>query len=194
MKTSPAHERGWSLASGQRLMVLLLGAAVLAMFAASFWYRMEHPTMRVEIRQERAGMEQAMDMGRIQELMARIKDNPEDVPALTDLGNTFMMMGAWDKALIFLQQARNLSPDDVSVLMGLAVCRFQKKEHQKAADLFARILVLSPNDGLAHYNLAIVLKHYLGRPGDAEAHFRAVLDSDQAGPEVKDNARRELGG
>ena len=40
-------------ASGRRTLVLVLAAVLAVLFVTSFWYRMEHPSLRVEMRTER---------------------------------------------------------------------------------------------------------------------------------------------
>jgi lipoprotein NlpI len=183
-------------ASGRRTLVLVLAAVLAVLFVTSFWYRMEHPSLRVEMRTERQappGMGQGMDMNRVQELMARMGEKPEDVPTLLELADLFMGMEAWDRAALFLERAGKIAPEDPRVLRGLGMVHFEKKEFDKAAAAFAKILEREPQDPTTHYNLGIVLKHYLNRKAEADAHFKAVMGNAAADQELRQEAARELG-
>ncbi len=185
-------------AFGRRIMVLALAAVLAVLFVTSFWYRMEHPSLRVEMRTERQappGMGQGggMDMARVQELMARMGEKPDDLPTLLELADVFMSMQAWDRTLIFLERAEKVAPGDPAVLRGLGMVHFEKKEYDQAAAAFARILEKNPQDAVAHYNLGIVLKHFLNRKAEADGHFKAVMGNAAADADLRQEAARELG-
>lgn len=186
-------------ASGRRLLVLVLAAVLAALFVTSFWYRLEHPSLRVEMRAERQtpppGMGQGggMDMARVQELMARVGQKPDDVPTLLELADLFMGMEAWDRSLVFLERAEKVAPGDPAVLRGLGLVHFEKKEYDKAAASFAKILEKDPQDPVTHYNLGIVLKHFLNRKAEADVHFKAVMGNGAADSDLRQEAARELG-
>ena len=199
-----------ALGVAQKVVLVALLAALLAMFAGSFAYRMQGAGLAVEIKPERGGMGAGrggpmggsggpmggamagIDTERLRELMATMEKNPNDPKVLLELGNTFMMMQAWDKALEFLDKAEKLTPGDVQVHRALGMVRFERKEYPLARKSFDLVLKKEPGDVLAHYNMGILLKHYLKKPAEGDAEFRKVLQLGSADPEIQKSAEEEL--
>ncbi|MCM0756739.1 tetratricopeptide repeat protein [Desulfovibrio aminophilus] len=186
-------------ATGRRLLVLVMAGILGVIFVTSFWYRMEHPSLRVEMRSQGQtppgmGGQGGMDMARVQALMKKMGENPEDLPTLLELADLFLSMQAHDRALVFLEKAQALKPGDPNVLRGLGMVRFEMKEYDKAAEAFAAILKVEPSDAVSHFNLGIVLKHFLNKPEEAAGHFRAVVASKAADPGLRQEAAKELEG
>ncbi|OGR37033.1 MAG: hypothetical protein A2051_08540 [Desulfovibrionales bacterium GWA2_65_9] len=201
------------LGGGQKLVLAALLAALLAMFVGSFVYRMQGSGLAVEIKQERGGMGGmggkggpgggmggpmggamgGIDMEHLRELMGTMEKNPNDPKVLLELGNTFMMMQAWDKALEFLDKAVKLTPKDAQVHRAMGMVRFERKEYELARKSFDTVLKMAPDDVLAHYNMGILLKHYMKKPAEGDAHFRKVVQLGGAtDPEVLKSAEEEL--
>jgi len=210
-KRSPDHSL--PLGGGQKLVLAALLAALLAMFVGSFVYRMQGSGLAVEIKQERGGMGGmggkggpgggmggpmggamgGIDMEHLRELMGTMEKNPNDPKVLLELGNTFMMMQAWDKALEFLDKAVKLTPKDAQVHRAMGMVRFERKEYELARKSFDTVLKMAPDDVLAHYNMGILLKHYMKKPAEGDAHFRKVVQLGGAtDPEVLKSAEEEL--
>jgi len=192
------------LGGGQKLILLALIGAIVVMFVGSFVYRMKGSGLVVEVHQERGGMGEGMggqagpmgmmgvDMEQLRGLMRKMEENPNDPQVLVELANTFMMMQAWDKALEFLTMAEKAAPDDANVHRGMGMVRFERKEYDLARKSFDRVLKKDPDDVLAHYNMGILLKHYMKKPAEGDAHFRRVV---QLGPQDQDvlkSAQEEL--
>ena len=191
------------LGPGQKLVLAALLAALLAMFVGSFVYRMQGAGLVVEIKPERGGMGKGgpggpmgamggIDMEHLRELMQTMEKNPDDPKLLLELGNTFMMMQAWDKALEFLDKAARLNPGDAQVHRALGMVRFERKEFELARKSFDLVLKKEPGDVLAHYNMGILLKHYMKKPAEGDVHFRKVVQLGGADPEVLKSAEEEL--
>ena len=122
---------------GRKAVILSILAAVAVMFAASFLYRMDNPNLFVKARMgnghDHGGEAPAMDAGpmsKVREYMERVEVDPEDVEALVGLGNSFLMMRAWDRALAPLEQGSGHSdPDDTTgVLKAIGIAHFNKEE------------------------------------------------------------------
>ncbi|MDP3425896.1 MAG: hypothetical protein Q8S17_00770 [Humidesulfovibrio sp.] len=201
--TSNSRDKSHPLRSGQKLVLVALLAALLVMFIGSFVYRMQGSGLVVEIKPERGagrggpggpmGGMGGIDMEHLRELMTAQEKNPSDPKVLLELGNTFMMMQAWDKALEFLDKAVKLSPGDVQVHRAMGMVRFERKEYPLARKSFETVLKMEPGDVLAHYNMGILLKHYMKKPAEGDAHFRKVLQlGGTADPEILKGAEQEL--
>jgi len=192
------------LGGGQKLILVALLGAVLAMFLGSFVYRMQGRGLVVEVHQERGGMGEAMggkggpmgmmgvDMEQLRELMRKMERNPNDPQVLLELANTFMMMQAWDKALEFATSAAKAAPDNVDVHRALGMVHFERKEYDLAKKSFDTVLKKVPDDVLGHYNMGILLKHYMKKPAEGDAHFRRVVQLNPKDPDVLKSAQEEL--
>lgn len=183
--------------TGRRLVILVAAAGLTVIFATSFWYRMEHPSLRVEMRSERQappGMGQGQDMGRIQDLMAKLQSDPNDLPTTLELAEAFLSMRAYDRAEAFLNRARAIKPDEPAILRGMGMIHFERKEYDLAAKDFETLLAREADDAVTRYNLGIVLKYYLNRPDEAARHFQAVRDNAKADSGLRQEAAQELGG
>ncbi|HWR04880.1 MAG TPA: tetratricopeptide repeat protein [Humidesulfovibrio sp.] len=192
------------LGGGQKIILVALLGAILAMFVGSFLYRMQGKGLVVEVRQERGGMGEAMggkggpmgmmgvDMDQLREQMRKMQENPNDVKNLLELSNTFMMMQAWDKALEFVTMAAKAAPDDLNVHRAMGMVRFERKEYPEAKKSFDVVLKKEPDDVLAHYNMGILLKHYMQKPAEGDAHFRRVVQLNPKDQDVLKGAQEEL--
>ncbi len=74
-------------------------------------------------------------MKEIMELMQRQKDEPDNPAVQLDLAERFLMMGAFDRALIFLEKAEKLDPGNPRVLndKGIALYNTGRTEDAKGA-------------------------------------------------------------
>jgi tetratricopeptide (TPR) repeat protein len=194
---------------GRKAVILAVFLALAAMFATSFVYRMKNPNLFVKSQPARnfadAGEGQggpgapAMDgamsgaMSRVKEYLERVKQNPEDVEALVGLGNSFLMMRAWDRALEPLEKARTLKPEDTTVLKAVGIAYFNKEEYAKASETYEAILKIDPKDTLALFNLGVIYKHYFKKPDIAQTYFEKVLALEKQDAEMLKLARQELG-
>ncbi|WP_338669938.1 tetratricopeptide repeat protein [Pseudodesulfovibrio methanolicus] len=191
---------------GRKAVILAVFLALAAMFATSFLYRMNNPNLFVKSQPSRSfadagGDEGAPAMGgavsgamsRVKEYLERVKKNPDDVEALVGLGNSFLMMRAWDRALEPLEKARKLRPDDTSVLKAVGIAYFNKEEYTKASEAYEAILKIDPEDTLALFNLGVIYKHYFKKPDIAQTYFEKVLALEKQDAEMLKLARQELG-
>ncbi len=179
---------------GRKVLLTGIFLSLAAMFVSSILYRVEHPNLTVQSKQQRhapEGMRQ-MGMGGLKEMMAKVESEPENVNNLIELSNAFLMMRAWDRALVFLEKARALQPDNLMILKSVGICYFQKQKYEEAVEVYEHILGLDDKDALAHYNLGIIFRHFLHDPESSARHFRAVLDLAHNDEEMKKNARSEL--
>ncbi|WP_272700502.1 tetratricopeptide repeat protein [Desulfovibrio sp. Fe33] len=191
---------------GRKAVILAVFLSLAAMFATSFVYRLNHPNLFVKSQASRnvapddhgeAGpgpMGGAMSgaMSRVKEFMDRVDKNPEDVDALVGLGNSFLMMRAWDRALEPLEKARQIKPEDANVLKAVGIAYFNKQEYDKASAAYEEILKIDPEDTLALFNQGVIYKHFLNKPDESRAYFEKVLALEKGDAEMLKLAREEL--
>ena len=185
---------------GRRSVILVVVLSAAAMFVTSFIYRMNHPNLFVQVEHQHEqkssmppGMgEQGGPMAKVKEYMARVDQNPDDVEALVGLGNAFLMMRAWDRALEPLNRASELSPGNADVLKAVGIAYFNKKEYENAEKAYQSILAVAPDDTLALFNLGIINKYYFKKMDVARTYFEKVLSLEKNDSEMLKMARQEL--
>jgi len=199
MTVSPAD-------SGRKAVIAVVIGAAVVMFFASFIYRMNHPNLFVKVQQQHSsvdmgegaapppGMGQGMgnSMSKIKEFMAATKENPEDVEALINLGNAFLMMRAWDRALEPLEKADELKPGNTDVLKAIGIAYFNKQDYAKATSSYDKILEINPNDTLALFNLGVINKHYFNKQDQARRYFEKILELEKEDAEMIKLVKQEL--
>ncbi|OIO00751.1 MAG: hypothetical protein AUJ49_09340 [Desulfovibrionaceae bacterium CG1_02_65_16] len=184
----------------QKIILMALVGAVLVMFAGSFLYRMKAQGLVVHVQQERPegmggmGAMGGIDMTQLRALMAKMEKSPNDPQVLLELANTFMMMQAWDKALALVTKAEQVAPDNVETHRAMGMVRFERKEYDLAKKSFDTVLKMNPDDVLGHYNMGILLKHYLSKPAEGDRHFRRVVQLNPQDQDVLKGAQEELAG
>jgi Lipoprotein NlpI, contains TPR repeats len=195
-----------SLGGGQKVILVALLGAVLVMFVGSFLYRMQGKGLYVQVQQERGGSMGGgmgggmgamgamggVDMDQLRALMAKMQENPNDPQVLLELANTFMTMQAWDKSLELVTAAAKVAPDNIEVHRAMGMVRFERKEYDEAKKSFDTVLKMNPDDVLGHYNMGILLKHYLKKPAEGDQHFRRVVQLNPQDQDVLKGAQEEL--
>lgn len=213
-----------SVTFGRKAVILTILGAVLVMFITSFLYRMNHPNLfvKAQVKQQATeaskdhdhdgdgvqdhgkevgmapppGMGQGMggNMAQVKEFLARVEANPNDVAALVNLGNSFLMMRAWDRAIEPLEKANELKPGNTDVLKAIGIAYFNKEDFVKAAKFYDDILVVDQSDTLAIFNLGVIHKYYFEKPDQAKIYFEKVLELEKEDAEMRKLAKQELEG
>lgn len=185
---------------GRKAVILSVLAAVAVMFATSFLYRIENPNLFVKARMgsshgngNGAPAMAEGPMSKVREFMGRVEANPEDVEALVGLGNAFLMMRAWDRALESLGKARSLAPGNIRVLKGIGIAHFNMQAFDKAAESYEAILKIDAEDTLALFNLGVIYKHYFKKSDRARIYFEKVLVLEKDDAEMLKLTKDELG-
>lgn len=76
-------------------------------------------------------------------------------------------------------------PDDVVAWHQLGILERRAGQFDAAAEAYNRALELSPDYGLAHRNLGVLLDLYMGQPDKALVHYERYLELDGPDPEVE---------
>ena len=119
-----------------------------------------------------------------EELLNQLPDQTESVLAkielLGALGYLYWRLGENDRAWkslnkgILLAEKDELSQVKSSLLNGLAILLYEKKEYQEAAVIFTKILEKESQDGLLWMNLAVI-SSALGKNGEAVVQGHKAL-------------------
>lgn len=180
-----------------RSVAALMGLALVGMFVSSFLYRAENPSRVVRtdvpaMPQGMGGMADSGPMKEIMELMQRQKDDPDNPAVQLELAERFMMMGAYDRALVFLEKVESLDPDNPQMLNDKGIALYNTGKADEARAAFEAILAKNAADFRARFNLGLLYKYALGDMDKAAEQMRAVMDSPEADERTKTQAKSEL--
>ncbi len=180
-----------------RCVAALMGLALVGMFVSSFLYRAENPSRVVRtdvpaMPQGMGGMADSGPMKEIMELMQRQKEEPDNPAVHLEMAERFMMMGAYDRALIFLDKAAGLDPDNPQILNDRGIALYNVGRADEARTAFESILAKAPGDFRARFNLGLLYKYALGDMDKAAEQLRAVIDSPGVDERTKTQAKTEM--
>lgn len=131
-------------------------------------------------------------MGKVREYLAEVEKDPNNVKALINLGNSFLMMRAWDRALDPLQKANKLEPGNIGLLKAIGIAHFNKEDFDKASAAYDEILSIDANDTLALFNLGVINKYYFEKTDVARTYFEKVLAVEKEDAEIIKMTKQEM--
>lgn len=179
-----------------RVVLAIVGLGLLAMFAGSFAYRLNHPSLvkRSGVQEQREGQTSASfgegmqmpteAMQHIAELMTKLKENPNSYELRIELAEHFIEISNWKGAIPHLEKARELKPDELQPYLYLGFCHFSAGEYETAAEYYVQAVELS-GDANAKVNLAYIYKNFLDRGQEADAIFDEVVNDPNAEAELR---------
>lgn len=128
----------------------------------------------------------AGDLARAEAMLeSLIVDYPElDGPRL-NLAILFAADSREPEARALVDEVLAHDPDDAVAWNQLGILERRAGEFDAAAEAYGRALALSPDYGLAHRNLGVLLDLYLGQPDKALVHYERYLELDGPDPEVE---------
>ncbi len=115
----------------------------------------------------------------------------KDAPSLLTRAQEHMALGEYPEAIIFLQAAIRLMPQDRAAHKLLATAAFESNDMVLAANTCAAVLRLDPDDADAQLGLARAL-FVLNRLPAAAAACRAVVASPSSSLAQRETARKIL--
>jgi tetratricopeptide (TPR) repeat protein len=184
-------------ASG-RMVLAFIGFSLVIIFAASFVYRLERPTLEVQQKKSQGGMPPGMGeamngpMREVMELMQKLQENPDDPGLQLAMAERFMAMGSFDRAKTFLDKVEKVRPNDPDVLNALGVVRYNLNDLDGAKAAFEAILAKDAEDFRARFNLGLLYKYAYKDEAKAKEALSAVIASPKTDPETRKTAQQEL--
>ncbi|MGX9366755.1 tetratricopeptide repeat protein [Desulfoplanes sp. PS50] len=172
----------------------LLGIVVFCLVVLAgtmVFYRVTNPFLDVREVRMNPSADQG-PMADITQLMQQLENNPNDVDALRSLGNAFMHMKAWDRALMFWNRVLAIEPQDTMALNQKGVSLFQKQDYPASAATFATLLEIDADNVYALFNLGILHRHFLDNPAKGEGYLQAILKLESVPEDVLQAVRQEL--
>lgn len=107
--------------------------------------------------------------------LTALKQDDKSVKAYKSMGAIYRDTGQYEKAISYLEKAKKISPEDVSVLVSLAGVYFLLGEKNKAESLFREIIEKFPKNWRAYDGYGYVLIRS-GRYNEAIKAYKKVLE------------------
>jgi cytochrome c-type biogenesis protein CcmH/NrfG len=121
---------------------------------------------------------------RLETLLEKADDNPEDSKILVDIGNIYFDTNNFAQGLIYYQKALKLDPENVEVLIDAGVCFFNIGNINRAKQNFEAALEIDPNHPVGLYNLGVVYSN-LGNHEKAAELWHKILEVAPASPQAE---------
>lgn len=107
---------------------------------------------------------------RIAGIERMLKQNPQNLEALIQLGNDYFDTGNHQQAVEAYQKALVIDPRNPDVMTDMGISYRRLKKPEQSAETFRKALEIDPNHVIALFNLGIVLRDDLkDYPGAIEA-------------------------
>lgn len=188
-----------------KIVLGLIFFGLLAMFAGSFLYRMDNPTLVKQIGQSRTnqnssdfgdqnGMNTGMNpemMAHISELMGKLREDPNSYPVRVELATHFMEAEDWGSASSHLLKAKAINPEETEADYYLGICYYNLNEFAKAAESFEAVLSKT-KEHHAQLNLALLYRKHLNQVEKSDALLKDIINSPDAEQELKTMAKQAL--
>jgi tetratricopeptide (TPR) repeat protein len=124
----------------------------------------------------------------IDPLARRVRLNPNDARAHTDLGLAYTRVGRTDDALVELVAASLVGPDDAETLTAIGQIHFDAGAYAAAETVLRRAIGIAPALVQARY----LLGHTFARLGRARESGEQLAEYDRLRAAANDNARRSF--
>ncbi len=112
----------------------------------------------------------------LEALKQAVEANPQDVVALTRLGNLYMDAAMFERAVDFYGKALAVDATLVDVRTDMGTCLRRLGRPEDALKEFRASTDQDPNHWKSWFNIGVVCLYDLGRYDDAEAAFERVLE------------------
>ena len=182
--------RALNLINIQKTVSLFGLGCLLLIFVSSLVYRVKSPSLTLVVHNKQ---EQAQNpMMEIVSLMQTLEKEPDNIQVLTSLGNRFMYMRAWEKAMDFWGRVLDIEPENKMALNQIGVCYFELGKYPQARDTFLKLIKIDNKNYRAYYNLAIIYKYYLDNKDEAKKYLQKILDMRPDDKELLEAVQREM--
>jgi tetratricopeptide (TPR) repeat protein len=122
---------------------------------------------------------------KIPQLQELVRQDPKNLNALVELGNSLMDSGRFPEAVDAYQKALALDPKNTDVRVDMGTCYRSAGQPEKAAEEYKKAIASNPGHPNAHRNLGIVLAFDLKNKQEAIKEFEEYLRVAPAAPDAE---------
>ena len=114
-----------------------------------------------------------IDTARVAQLMGQIQQDPQDVTALTELGDIYFAARDYPAAATWMSRVLAVDPQNVNGLLGLGAAKFNQGDLAGAETEWRTVVAIAPTNQEAYYDLGYV---YLSTDPPDMTQVRAMWD------------------
>jgi cytochrome c-type biogenesis protein CcmH/NrfG len=112
---------------------------------------------------------------KILQLQESVRQNPKNLKARIELGNSLMDANRFPEAVDAYQKALEMDPKNTDVRVDMGTCYRSAGQPDKAAEEYRKAIAVNPGHPNAHRNLGIVLAFDLKNKREAIKEFEEYL-------------------
>ncbi len=159
------------------LVVLLVAAVVIIVKQAGTSTNTNTSVQNPHANQTMSQMWKEPDQARVDELTAKVEQNPDDIESMSELGAIYYKAALYDDAIAWQERILEKDPNNIDALLALGVSQFDTNQLEQAEKNWMRVTELKPQAAEPWYNLGFL---YLNKkPADydkARAAWTKVIE------------------
>ena len=124
------------------------------------------------------------DMARVQELSAKIKQNPRDFDSIVELANLNFDQKNYGDAVNLYKTALEVRPDALNVRTDMGTAMFYQERFDDAIAEFQQVLQSDPKNAQALFNLGVTMLHGKNDPKRALEYWERMIAANPNHPQA----------
>ena len=173
----------------RKQVIAMMGAGLVLIFLTSF---IAGGRMPAEGSGKARGAAQSDVMAAVPDLMAKLKNSPEDEPTILELAEIFSRVQDWPKAVQFWSKAATIDSQNIGTRFHRATALVHLERYDEAIKDYEFILQVKPQAYQALYYLGMINKYGLQKPAAAKTYFQRALDLKPEHPQMVADLEKEL--
>ncbi|MBI5520636.1 MAG: hypothetical protein HY916_11340 [Desulfovibrio sp.] len=173
----------------RKMIIAMLGLGVLAIFVTAFISGANAPQAKERGTAQR--QDTSLDDS-VAPLMAKLKDNPNDKEAVSNLAHIFTKSDNWEKAAPFWTKLVMMEPENIGSRYHYGFVLSQLNRFPEAMEQYEAILKTNPKELAAHYYMGMINKYGFKNLEVAKQHFQQALSGTLDDPALEAETKKEL--
>ena len=125
-----------------------------------------------------------VDTARVQELSAKIKQNPRDFDSIVELANLNFDQKNYGDAVNLYKTALEVRPDALNVRTDMGTAMFYQERFDDAIAEFQQVLQSDPKNAQALFNLGVTMLHGKNDPKRALEYWERMIAANPNHPQA----------
>jgi cytochrome c-type biogenesis protein CcmH/NrfG len=126
-----------------------------------------------------------VDMRQVEQLTARIKQNPKDFESLVELGNINFDQRNFDDAIALYKRALEVRPNAANVRTDMGTAMFYQNRFDEAVVEFQEVLKTDPTNAQTLFNLGVTMLHGKNDPKSALLYWEKLIETNPNHPQAE---------